>query len=187
VLEGFFPGASTDAFGGHPTYADAASLEDDSYVNHDLLLAAARSGSKIGSATYQVDFPEDDYEYILEMEVEVEDGIFALDDNTEHLHSFPSVPGLSDTPSTAGSVVTFHDSVPHDFQVGDLIVGSHEGQWNGHVSVDHPFDEGITYVQRCSDAAMQRCSDAAMQRCTSPVGDAPLHPPHPPPAGTPGA
>ena len=146
-LQGFFPGSTTPHPTGHvPTLEDIAN--DESFVNHDLLLAAARSPSNVGAMTYAVDFPQDNYQYILEMEAETTSRLWSLDDNYGHIHSF------TDDGTHPGATVIVYPTAPFTFAVGDYIIGSHLGQWNDLVTVDHPFDYGITYSRKVTSVAL---------------------------------
>ena len=114
-----------------------APHDQTKFVNHDLLLGAVRNGAKLGYVSYDVDL-HDDFQYVLEMEVDVHDNVKILDDHHSELHSFVH---------PDGSQMVFND-LPSGWKVGDHIIGSHDGRWNEIVDFDHPLGYGVTLSRK---------------------------------------
>ncbi|GMH64345.1 hypothetical protein TrST_g2472 [Triparma strigata] len=117
------------------------------FVNHDLLLRAVRNGAKLGYVSYDVDL-HDDFQYVLEMEVDVHDNVKILDDHHSELHSFVH---------SDGSQMVFND-LPSGWKVGDHIIGSHDGRWNEIVDFDHPLGYGVTLSRKIEKMQKDRSS-----------------------------
>ncbi|GMH93073.1 hypothetical protein TL16_g12530 [Triparma laevis f. inornata] len=117
------------------------------FVNHDLLLGAVRDGAKFGYVQYEVDL-HDDFQYVLEMEVDVHPSVKILDDTHSHLHSIPT--------SDARTII-FND-LPKGWKVGDHILGSHDGRWNDLVDFEHPIGYGVTLSRRIEGIRRDRNS-----------------------------
>ena len=96
-----------------------APHDPNKFVNHDLLLGAVRNGAKFGHVFYDVDM-HDDFQYVLELDVDVHDRVHILDDHNAGLHSFLT---------SDGSQMVFEE-FPQGWKVGDHILGSHDGKWN---------------------------------------------------------
>ena len=125
-----------------PRPLDPSSMEED-YAHHEVLLSALRSKNRGGFVRYEVDFGTF-YSYVLDMEVDALDRVLLLDDHVSDIHSFEG---------DSGSVLVLHGTSP-SLQVGDFIVGSHEGAWNALVDVQHPYGHGLTYARSVSSVTV---------------------------------
>ena len=104
------------------------------FINHDLMIVAARSTNGVGYVKYNVDLV-DDYQYTLELGVEVEGNMVVLDDLPKgSLHSFDE--------SRSEILVNADSSGAPKFKPGDHLIGSHEGRWNDLVTLDQVRGSG---------------------------------------------
>lgn len=108
---------------------------DSKFINHELMLGAARASNGVGYVKYDVDLA-DDHQYTLELGVEVEGNLVVLDDlSHDALHSFGE--GGDDIYLNPGAREI------SEIKRGDHIIGSHEGRWNDLITLEQPLQYGV--------------------------------------------